>query len=120
MAHELMRQGAGHAAERKGETDVLNRAGMAGLHDGSHKLSLLFAADVPGEQAGPHISYKSGVIALTKRRIHQGKRFRRMGKQFDARLDYGHRASGYPSIFKCLYAFAVAILPREVRFKNPH
>lgn len=72
------------------------------------------------EQAGPHIGHKSGVIALTKRRIHQGKRFRRMGKQFDARLDYGHMVSGYPSIFKCLYAFAVAILPREVRFKNPH
>ena len=43
-----------------------------------------------------------------------------MGKQFDTRLDYGHMVSGYPSIFKCLYAFAVAILPREVRFKNPH
>ena len=120
MAHELMRQGAGHADERKGELTCSTGLAWPDSTDGSHKLSLLFAADVPGEQAGPHIGHKSGVIALTKRRIHQGKRFRRMGKQFDTRLDYGHMVSGYPSIFKCLYAFAVAILPREVRFKNPH
>jgi hypothetical protein len=74
VAHQLMGQGAGHPGNGESQADVLNGAGVARFQNVGHKAALRAGVDIPGQQAGPHVGHKTGVVALPEGRVNKGHR----------------------------------------------
>ena len=66
---------------------------MTGSHDLFHKVGLLFTADIPLKQTGPHIGDIPGMIALPEGGINERQRLRRMRQKLHTGFDFRHVSS---------------------------
>jgi hypothetical protein len=85
-----MGKGAGHSGNSESQTDMLNGAVMPGIQDVGYKKLLVFRVYFSIQKAGPHVGYKTGMIALPKGCINNSHRFRGVGKKFNAQGGFGH------------------------------